>query len=227
MAEQKNNHQEMNVEEAISQSEAFIIKHKTTIIGVVAAIIIIIAGTMLYKHYISTPREAKAAAAIFKAEQYFGQDAFELALNGDSLGNMGFIKVADEYSSTESGNLAKAYAGISYAQLGKYEEAIKYLNDFSGDDQMIVPAVLGALGNCYANLDQLDKATSTLVKAADKADNMTLSPVYLIQAGEIFEKQGKLDDAITVYTKIKEKYFNSYQAMDIDKYIDRAKALKK
>lgn len=227
MAEQKNNHQEMNVEEAISQSEAFIIKHKTTIIGVVAAIIIIIAGVMLYKHYIATPREAKASAAIFKAEQYFGQDAFDLALNGDSLGNMGFIKIADEYSSTKSGNLAKAYAGISYAQLGKYEEAIKYLNDFSGSDQMVAPAVLGTLGNCYANLDQLDKATSTLMKAADKADNMTLSPVYLIQAGEIFEKQGKLDDAIAVYTKIKEKYFNSYQAIDIDKYIDRAKALKK
>lgn len=227
MAEQKNNHQEMNVEEAISQSEAFIIKHKTTIIGVVAAIIIIIAGAMLYKHYIAAPREAKAAAAIFKAEQYFGQNAYEQALNGDSLGNKGFIAIADEYSSTESGNLAKAYAGISYAQLGKYEEAVKYLNNFSGDDQMVAPAVLGALGNCYANLDQLDKATSTLVKAADKADNMTLSPVYLLQAGEIYEKQGKLDDAISVYTKIKEKYFNSYQAMDIDKYIDRAKALKK
>lgn len=226
MAEQKN-HQEMNVEEAIGQSEAFIIKHKTTIIGVVAAIIIIIAGVMLYKHYISVPKEAKAEAAIFKAEQYFGQDAFELALNGDSLGNMGFIKIADEFGSTKSGELAKAYAGISYAQLGNYEEAIKYLNEFSGDDQMITPAVLGALGNCYANLDQLDKATATLLKASDEADNTTLSPTYLIQAGLIFEKQGKLDDAIAAYTKIKEKYFNSYQAMDIDKYIDRAKALKK
>ena len=92
---------------------------------------------------------------------------------------------------------------------------------------MVSPAILGALGNCYAQLNQLDKAVSTLQDAAKKADNNTLSPVYLLQAGLIMEQQGKYADAITTYTSIKDKYFNSYQAMDIDKYIERATALKK
>ena len=227
MAEQKNNQGQMNVEDALSQSEAFIMKNKTAIIGFIVAIIVIIAGVMLYKHYVSEPKQAKAATAIFKGEEYFGANDFEKALNGDSLGYKGFIKIADEFSGTPSGNLAKAYAGISYAQLGKYYEAIKYLNDFDGSDLMVAPATLGTMGDCYAQLNQLDKATASFLKAADKADNNTLSPIYLKKAGVIFEKQGKYNDAVQAYTKIKDKYFNSYQAMDIDKYIDRANALKK
>lgn len=218
---------EMNVEEALSQSEAFIVKYKTVIIACVAAAIVIVAGVMLYKNYVSEPRAKEAAAALFKGEEYFGMNEYETALNGDSLGYAGFIRIADEFANTPSGKLAKAYAGISYAQLGKYEDAIRYLSDFDGDDLMVGPAAIGTLGDCYANLNQLDKATAAFMEAASKADNNTLSPVYLKKAGIIFEKEGKYAEAVKAYTQIKEKYINSYQAMDIDKYIDRAKALQK
>ena len=227
MAEQKNQNEHLNVEDALTQSEAFLIKYKNAIIGGVVAVIIIVAGFIMYKNLYAEPREEKAQAALFKGQEYFEQDAFEQALNGDSIGYTGFIKVADDYSGTKAANLAKAYAGICYAQLGKYEEAVKMLDSFNGKDQMVAPAILGAAGNCYAQLGQLDKAASTLLSAADKADNNTLSPIFLIQAGEILVKQGKYDDAVNAYTKIKDKYFQSYQAMDIDKYIEQAKLMKK
>ena len=227
MAEQKNQNEHLNVEDALTQSEAFLIKYKNAIIGGVVAVIIIGAGFIMYKNLYAEPREEKAQAALFKGQEYFEQDAFEQALNGDSIGYTGFLKVADDYSGTKAANLAKAYAGICYAQLGKYEEAVKMLDSFNGKDQMVAPAILGAAGNCYAQLGQLDKAASTLLSAADKADNNTLSPIFLIQAGEILVKQGKYDDAVNAYTKIKDKYFQSYQAMDIDKYIEQAKLMKK
>ena len=227
MAEQKNQNEHLNVEDALTQSEAFLIKYKNAIIGSVVAVIIIVAGFIMYKNLYAEPREEKAQAALFKGQEYFEQDAFEQALNGDSIGYTGFLKVADDYSGTKAANLAKAYAGICYAQLGKYEEAVKMLDSFNGKDQMVAPAILGAAGNCYAQLGQLDKAASTLLSAADKADNNTLSPIFLLQAGEILVKQGKYDDAVNAYTKIKDKYFQSYQAMDIDKYIEQAKLMKK
>ena len=227
MAEQKNQNEHLNVEDALTQSEAFLIKYKNAIIGGVVAVIIIVAGFIMYKNLYAEPREEKAQAALFTGQEYFEQDAFEQALNGDSIGYTGFLKVADDYSGTKAANLAKAYAGICYAQLGKYEEAVKMLDSFNGKDQMVAPAILGAAGNCYAQLGQLDKAASTLLSAADKADNNTLSPIFLIQAGEILVKQGKYDDAVNAYTKIKDKYFQSYQAMDIDKYIEQAKLMKK
>ena len=115
--------------------------------------------------------------------------------------------------------------GICYAHLGQYEAAVKALDSFSGKDQMIAPAMKGAMGNCYAQLGQLDKAASMLLSAADEADNNSLSPIYLQQAGEILVKQGKYDDAIKAYTKIKDKYFRSYQSIDIDKYIEKSKMM--
>ena len=87
---------------------------------------------------------------------------------------------------------------------------------------MISPAAEGALGNAYANLNQLDKAVDHLKKAAKMADNNSLSPTFLIQAGEILESQGKKDEALELYKEIKEKYFNSMQYQSIDKYIERA-----
>ena len=222
MAEQKNQNEHLNVEDALTQSEAFLIKYKNAIIGSVVAVIIIVAGFIMYKNLYAEPREEKAQAALFKGQEYFEQDAFEQALNGDSIGYKGFLKVADEFSGTAAGNLANAYAGVCYAQLGKYEEAVKYLNKFSADDQLVSPALLGTMGNCYAQAGQLDKAAATLMKAADKADSQALSPIYLIQAGQIYEKLGKNSEAVNAYTLIKNKYFNSYQSMDIDKYIERA-----
>ncbi len=227
MAQQKKQNDQLNVEQALTRSEDFLVKNKKAIIGGVLAVILVVAGIIMYKNLYSDPREDKAQAALFKGQEYFEQDAFEQALNGDSIGFIGFLKVADQFGGTKAGNLAQAYAGICYAQLGKYDEALKQLNSFDADDQMVAPAILGAAGNCYAQLNQLDKAASTLLKAADKADNNTLSPIFLVQAGEILVKQGKFDDAVKAYTKVKDNYSQSYQAMDIDKYIEQAKLMKK
>ena len=215
-------HDSLNVDEALVSSEAFLLKNKNVLLGAVIAVVVIVCGFLGYKHFISAPNEQKASEALFKGEQYFGSDEYETALNGDKQGFDGFIKIADEFSGTKAGNLANAYAGICYAQLGKYEEASKYLNQFSADDQLVSPAILGTLGNCYAHMGQLDKAAATLLKAADRANSTSLSPVYLIQAGQILEKQGKNTEAVEAYKQVKNKYANSYQAMDIDKSIERA-----
>lgn len=222
MTEQKHHHDPLNVDEALSTSEAFLIKYKNVLLGAVAALVIVVCGYLGYKHFISEPKAAKASEALFRGEQYFGAESYELALNGDSLGYAGFLKIADEFSGTAAGNLANAYSGICYAQLGKYEDAVKYLDKFNGKDQLVAPAILGTIGNCYAQMGQLDKAAATLIKAANRANSLSLSPIYLIQAGQIFEKQGKNAEAVEAYKQVKNKYANSYQAMDIDKYIERA-----
>lgn len=222
MAEKKQTPDPLDLDQAMSSSEAFIIKYKNKFLAGIAAIVIVVGGVLGYQHFISEPNEKKASEALFRGEQYFLADNYEMALNGDSLGYAGLLKVADEFSGTAAGKLANAYAGICYAQLGQYENAIKFLDQFSADDQLVTPALMATMGNCYAQLGQLDKAAATLVKAADKANSHALSPIYLIQAGQIYEKLGKNSEAVNAYQTIKDKYFNSYQSMDIDKYIERA-----
>lgn len=223
MTNKRTHHDSLNVEQTLISSEAFIDKYKKPIMYVFIAIIVLVGGYFLYRNFVSAPRAAKANELMYKGQEYFAADDYEKALNGDGQGFPGFVKIASEYGGSKAGNLAKLYAGLSYAKTGKYQEAVKELESFSDcGDEMISPAAIGALGNCYAELDQPDKATETLMKAARKADNNSLSPIYLMQAGEIFESQGKKDKALECYKEIKTKYVNSMQYNDIDKYIERA-----
>ena len=213
------------MEQSLNQSEAFFLKYKNAVIAAIVAIVVIVGGAVLYKTYVSGPNEVKASTAIAKGQELFMAGDYQKALNGDSANFKGFVKIADEYSSTAAGNLANLYAGLCNAKLNKWEDAAKFLEKFDGaDDQMISPAAEGALGNAYAHLNQLDKAVSHLKKAAEKADNNSLSPTFLIQAGEILESQGKNDEALKLYQTVKEKYFNSMAYQTIDGYIERVSA---
>lgn len=210
------------VEETISAQEAFFVKYKKAIIYGVLAVVVIIAGIIVYNNYVSAPREDKASTVLAKGQQLFGEEQYEKALNGDGATFPGLLKIASEYSSTDAGNLANLYAGLCYASLGKWNEAAQYIEKFDAKgDMMISPAAEGALGNVYAHLNQLDKAVSHLKSAAEKADNNSLSPTFLIQAGEILESQGKADEALKLYQTVKTKYFNSFLYQSIDKYIER------
>ena len=206
------------VEQQVSKTEAFFEKNKKAITIAVVAIIVIVVGAILFNNYYLEPRANEASTELAKSQELFDQQQYDKALTG-------FQKVASDYSSTDAGNLAQLYIGLCQANLGKWQEAVNALESFSSKgDQMISPAAEGALGNVYAHLNQLDKAVSHLKKAAEKADNNSLSPTFLIQAGEILESQGKNDEALKLYQEVKDKYFNSMAYQTIDGYIERVSA---
>ena len=182
----KNNQNAAPVEEQqITKTEAFFEKNKKALIGCVVAVIVIIAGIILCNTYYLKPRAEKASTELAKSQELFDQQQYEKALPG-------FQKVADEYGSTDAGNLAQLYIGICQANLGKWQEAVNALESFSGqDDQMVSPAAEGALGNAYANLNQLDKAVEHLKKAAKMADNNTLSNSMQYQSIDKYIERAK------------------------------------
>lgn len=218
--------------EALNISEAFISKYKKPLILAVVALLVIIAGIFCYKYFVSGPREEKASTALGMGQQYFNQESFDKALNGDGASYAGFVKIASDYSGTDAGNLANLYAGLCYANLGKWQEAVKYLDEYApSGDAMVSPAAIAALGNAYAHVNQIDKAVSNLKKAASMADskaldgvNYSLAPTFLLQAAILLESQGKTSEALDIYKEIKKKYVNSalVQSQEIDKYIERA-----
>ena len=203
-------------EQTLNNQEQFFLKYRKQILIAVAAILLIVAGCLAYKTLVAEPRENKASTAMAKAQEMFAERDFQKALNGDKT-NEGFLSVIENY------------AGLCYAQMGKWQEAVKYLEDFSPkSDAIISPAIVAALGNAYANTGKVDEAISTLKEAASMADsrsesvNNTTSPTYLLQAARLLESQKKTDEALKIYKQIKEKYVNSAVAQDIDKYIERA-----
>lgn len=227
-----NKKQEGTYEDTLNQSEAFFLKYKKAIIIAIAAIVVIVAGCILYHNYVAVPQEEEASTALAKGQEYLNAEQFDKALKGDGIGFIGFEKIADDYSSTKAGNLAKLYTGICYASQQKpdWKKAQQYLEDFdTKDDQLISPASQAALANAYANNGDIDKAISTFQKAADMADSeakdgvsTSLAPTFLKEAAILLESQGKKDEALKIYQDIKKKYVNSAAYQDIDKYIERA-----
>ena len=205
----------------LSKSEAFIEKHLKLILAILAVVVIVVSGIFLYRHY-KANQTAEANEAIAASQTAFGMEQYEQALNGDGVNEKGFLKIIDEYSGTSTANLAKAYAGLCYVNLDKLDEAIKMLEAFDPqDDQIISPTAIAALGNCYVKKGENEKGAEILVKAAKKASNDAVSPVFLLQAGEVYEELGKTDKALELYQEIKDKYFRSPLYTEIDKYIER------
>lgn len=229
MTEKKNIQQGApEVIETLSKSEDFVLKYKNLLIGGVVALLVLVACYFVVKHF-TTESFQKASTAMAKAQEYYSDavlsddaDLFNKALNGDSLGNVGFLTIASDYSG-KAANVANLYAGICYARLGNMEEAAKYIQKFDGDDEMVGPAAIGALGNVQASLGQLDEAVATLKKAASKADNAALSPQFLVQAGLILESQGKKEEALKLYEQVKADYPEYLHFNSLDNYIERAK----
>jgi tetratricopeptide (TPR) repeat protein len=209
-----------NVENALSASELFIEKYQKQILITVGIIVLIVLSVLSFRNFYLQPREIAAENEMYKAQGFFAADSFKIALDGKLDQTIGFKEIASEYSLTSSGKLAAAYAGICYYKLGQYEDAIKYLTQFDGDDNYFKTTVIGLTGDAYVNLGENNKALSCFEKAADMKNNV-LSPIYLKKAGLVYELLKQPDKAEKEYQLIKDNYPKSTEATDIDKYLAR------
>jgi tetratricopeptide (TPR) repeat protein len=146
---------------------------------------------------------------------------YKLSLNG-SEGKFGFLKIADEYSGTDAGNLANYYAGIAYLNTGKYTEAIDYLNKFKSDDIVLGALAKGAIGDAYSQKNQPKEALENYLKAAESNKNDFTTPRFLLKAGKTALTLGNKSDALKYFTDIKENYEATPEAASVDVLIGLA-----
>lgn len=212
----------VDVGEVYSKSEEFVNDNANNIMLVVGGLVIIVCLFVGYDRFYAGPLEEEAATDMFQAEQYFGKDSFNLALNGDG-NSSGFLDIIDEYGSTDAGNLANYYAGICYLKMKSYDEAIEYLEDYSGSG-ILEPTALGALGDAYAESGDLDKALSKYESAAKAYENEFTSPIFLFKAGLAAEQLGEYEKAVRHYSRLKEDYANTNEGRNAAKYLARAEA---
>ncbi|MCR5569785.1 MAG: tetratricopeptide repeat protein [Paludibacteraceae bacterium] len=205
------------LDNALTKGEAFIESNSKNLLIGIGAIILLIFGVIYYIKGVKEPKNVEAAEVMFPAEQAFQRDSFQIALNGNSQ-VVGFLAISDTYSGTDAGNVANAYAGICYKKLGDNENAIKYLNAYSSSNSTLEPAIEGAIGDCYWDLQKEDDAIKAYNKAI-KSDNKLVSPIYLRRLGLLYLKKGDKSNAKAQFEAIKEKYGESMQAQEADKLI--------
>lgn len=215
-----------SLDESASRTENFVAKNQKIILGVVAVIAFAAVGYTLYQKYVAEPKEIDAIN-----QMYLAQKNFELASNGttpDSLynlalngaeGKLGFIKIAEDFSGTDSGNLANYYAGMAYLNTKKYDQAISYLEKFSTDEVVLKALALGGIGDAHAEKNQMKEAFDFYVKAIAVDENSFTTPKFSLKAGKTALALGNKKEALNYFTEIKEKYESSVEAQGIEALI--------
>jgi tetratricopeptide (TPR) repeat protein len=214
-----------NVEQTLTKTEQFLEQNYKSLIYGLGVIIVLVGLFWLSKIYLNK-RNDEAQSQMYMAQRYLQMDSLKLALNGD--GNyLGFLDIIKDYKHTYSGNLARYCAGICYLHLGQYQEALDYLGKYSKYDKIISSLAIGAMGDAYVELGELDKGVANYIEAADYASNQFSTPIFLMKAGGIYEMTKKYDAALKMYTRIKDEYPESSEGAAIDKYIARVNILMK
>lgn len=208
MAKQNTKQPIDQVNDFLDNINHFIERYKNIFIGAIVALIVVFGGLFVYKSFIKGPKESKAQDAIYMAQYLFAKDSFQLALKGE--GNVeGFESIAKKYGGTAAGNTAKFYAGVCNLQLGKFAEAVKYLEDFSTNDPIINARKYGCLGDAYAEQKQMEKAISNYKKAYEN-NNELIAPTYMFRSALALEPTDK-KAALEIYKKLTSTYPNSQE----------------
>lgn len=222
-----------SLDEGASKTEAWVEKNQKAILGVVGVIAVAVLGYILYQKFYQEPQNIEAANEMYQSQSYYEQalnsqtekdSLFNLALNGGA-GKYGFIDIADKYSGTAAGNQARFYAGMSYLNMNKYQEAINYLDDYKGSDEMSGPLAKGGIGDAFVQLNQAEEALKYYVEAASMRSNEVTTPRFLLKAGITALNLNQPAEALKHFNRITEEYKTSTEATKAKVYKAQAEAM--
>jgi tetratricopeptide (TPR) repeat protein len=202
--------------EKLQGAESWMERHPRTVIGVLAAILLIVGGYFGYQYY-KDSREGEAQQEMFQAVYYFEADSLDLALNGDG-NNLGFLAIIEDYGITDAAKLANYYAGVAFLKQGKFQVARLYLEDFNSRDLLIQARAYGLIGDTYMEENNFEDAARYYDKAANYEPNKYFSPAYLMKAALAFEKNNQEDKALAAYEKIINEYYDSPEFQEARKF---------
>lgn len=190
--------------------------NKNTIVGFAVAVVVIVAAALCW-YMVSQNQSNKADEAIALADSEPNDSiAFELFAQAAKMGHA-------------SGNRAKAMCAAALFEKGEYQQAADYLADCSFNDNLVASGAATLEGDCYVNLDQLDKALGCYRKAVSKADgNPMIVPFVLIKEANVYHAQQKYAQEAQAYQQIIENYpqfVSQSNNMDVRALYERARAL--
>jgi predicted negative regulator of RcsB-dependent stress response len=220
MAEVKGARPRTESEVVVERAKDFWERFGKTITIALSAVIVLAGGFLIYKNFIKEPKEKKAYEAVFKAQEYYGQDSLDKALNGDGQ-YPGFEKIASQYSGTDAGELANFYAGSIYLKKGGFDKAVKYLKDFSTDAPQIQARAYKLLGDALAEQNKGKEAIDYYKKAAKEfeEDDAAASEALFLAAYLADKVLADKTQAIELYKEVKTKYGQTQWSVEAEKYL--------
>ena len=131
-----------------------------------------------------------------------------------------FAAVADKYSHTNPGKLARYYEALTLLDLDKQNQALESLKKVAGgSDKELSAMAQYQMANVYARTGKTDDAVKTYRAVADAKSALVPRPLALIELADLLS-QTKPADATTLYEQIKKEYPASAVSERADRGLD-------
>lgn len=185
-------------------------------LGSILAIVLLV----IYLVNRSKEREVEATTLLGGVINLYDQGQYQQAIDGIPAKKVKGLKfIVDEFGNTESGEAAKILLANSYFQLGKIDEALKYYEDYGGNNKLFQATAYSGQAACYEIKGNKEKSAELYLKAAKVVESEVFTPEYLLYSARLYAELNKKDMAKKLLDQIKKEYPNSAQARDYDRYI--------
>ena len=215
--EEENNIEKLN--DHLTRTGTRIAENKKVVMTVAGAVIAVGLLVAAYFYFFHNP-------SVDKAFNAYGNVEISNQQGNDTTAAEGYKKVADQYSGTDAGNLAALEAAEHFYEIGKYQEALNYLDKFSTSEEVLKANVSILRGDCYVNLKKYDQAIKEFeTAAAEGAGNTEIAPRAMLKQATVYDAQKKYDKAIQLYEQIVKEYPQfSVNNVAMNAFIERDKA---
>lgn len=212
----------------VTKTVTFFNKYQKIVYGILIGLMVVILAILAFNKFYLKPKNERGAALIVKPIEYYSRGfqmgdtaSFNLALEGDDE-NEGFIDIASGYKMTKVGNSAKYFAGLCYLQMGEKQDALDYFLKFRKKENVYWYNCQALIGDIYDDEGDSENAIKYYKKAV-KGDNPYFTPNNLFKLAQMYERNDNWESALEAYQRIESEFYQQYQLMGIDRYLERAK----
>ena len=185
-------------------------------VAVVAAIILaVVIGGYSYVSYRNQQGRGMLAAAIDKYNAPIrpagqpavpGETSYASAADRAKAANADFTEVANKYSFTESGRIARYFEGITLRDMGDTAAAEKQLNDVaSGWDKSMAGLAKLALAGLYADSNQTSKAIDLYKQLIDHPASSVGKWTPQFELADLYTANNQPQDARKLYEQLQKE----------------------
>jgi tetratricopeptide (TPR) repeat protein len=193
--------------------------NKRTISIVVTAVVVAVFATVIFLKNRSENNE-KAIAALGAIFESFDAGQFQKSVDGIPERNVQGLKaIVDNYGGSATGELARFYLASAYAQLGRYDEALKEFEEYSPSGELLSVSRLSGIGSCYEAKGMFKEAAASFEKAATQYPKDVSAAENLNNAARDYSQAAEKEKAIELYKRIKKNYPATAFARDADRFI--------
>ena len=200
---------EVEVQEKLSSLTKTLKDRQKTALQIGAGVIIVIIAIVGFLVYSSN---AAKKARLLEYEGYKIYYSSQQAQPSDKEAQ--YQKALDKFKKaydTQSSPLSLFYIATCYYELGKYDDALKTLKEFTqryANDEMFVPLAYQKMALTYIKKGDLDGAKKTLNTLYGLKGDI-FKDFALMEYGRILEKEGKEEEAKKKYEELTKKFPNS------------------